>query len=654
MMVYGLPPAATVIIPLLRQMDSWLGRSLWSALDQTVPVEVIVVTSDATPSSNIQILAEAKAARPDLLVRERPAGARFAGALNHGIRSASADRVGFLLSDDWLHPQAVERCLAEEADIVSTGREFYAEDGKTVLTALRRRKTNEEYATIGPLHERAEYLGYFFLFRRKSLEAVGGVDETLGDSPGVDDFDMIWRLLENGATATVVPEFLYNIRDHAGERLTLRNRDDMLATFHRILDRHHVDAALRERLVSRSSHWFGRPILEAHEDLERTNRLSIKTPRARKRLLILTPYLPYPALTGGRIRSWQMARSLTKKNDVTLVTFVTPSERHLLGEEARRQLHRWAVVDYSGEPLPNTRDLPPCVGRYFRAPLQRALFDLRVARYDAAIVDSIYMSCYAPELETNLVLTEHNIESTLLAQSSHGEAEMLRAYEDRAWPTFPLRAATSEVDAVLMRRRCAGGRTIVVENGTDPSIALSEPRSDRNAVLFMGTLNYFPNVDGVLRLFHDIWPHLRRRRPAVRLLIAGRSPAPEVRALDGRNDVQVIADPMDMREIAKQASLSVVPLRIGSGTRIKILDSFALGLPVVSTAIGAEGLDVADGEHLLVRDSPEEFAEACDDVLRNGEMWRQLHLAGRELAVDRYNWSRIYERFETALRDHLS
>ena len=250
----------SLILPLLRQNDAWLRQAVLSALHQTVACDVLVVLSPATPASNRQVLAELQASYPSLRILERPAGMRFAAALNLGIRSSSGPRVGFLLSDDWLDPRAVELCLCHDTDIVSTGLQAWKADGKTRLRHITGDWTRAEYDRRPTFAEKAHYLSYFFLYRRTALEAIGGLDESLGDSPGIDDWDLPWSLLENGATVSIVEQRLYNCRDHEGERLTTRHQDDMMATFLRVLDKHRVTGPLREKLLRENAPSFGRSL----------------------------------------------------------------------------------------------------------------------------------------------------------------------------------------------------------------------------------------------------------------------------------------------------------------------------------------------------------------------------------------------------------
>lgn len=259
-------PRASIVVPLLQQIPAWLEKAVESALTQTVPCDVVTVTSPHTPEDNREVLRRLAAVYPQLRIVEREPGMRFAAALNLGFRSAICERAGLLLTDDWLDPRTVECCLRFDADIVSTGRTFFDKDG-AVLNELKRNHSLREFARLRTQPERANYLGHFFLFRRAALFAAGGVDETVGDSPGVDDFHLIWTMLDHGATVALVEQPLYNYRDHAGERLTTRKKEEMVATFARILGKHGITGAEHDKMMREHSRWFGVPILARHREM---------------------------------------------------------------------------------------------------------------------------------------------------------------------------------------------------------------------------------------------------------------------------------------------------------------------------------------------------------------------------------------------------
>lgn len=248
-------PAASVLIPLLRQNNAYLEQAIRSACDQTVSCQVVVARSSRTPSDNLAVLEGLQAAYPQLVVIEEDRPCGLAGALNSALRSAVAERVGFLMSDDWLEPEAVGACLAEDCDIVSTGLRVYLEDG-TELSEAAVDLSPEGFAARPSLHLKAKYLSHFFLLRRTKVIEAGGLDESLGINAGcgVDDFDLIWSMLERAASVGIIGRRLYNYRDHAGDRLTLADRNASLEALRRILDKHGLSG--RERLQALISHGF--------------------------------------------------------------------------------------------------------------------------------------------------------------------------------------------------------------------------------------------------------------------------------------------------------------------------------------------------------------------------------------------------------------
>jgi glycosyltransferase involved in cell wall biosynthesis len=205
-----------------------------------------------------------------------------------------------------------------------------------------------------------------------------------------------------------------------------------------------------------------------------------------------------------------------------------------------------------------------------------------------------------------------------------------------------------------MDRRSNAGRTVVAPNGADPASFLRGARFSAETVFFAGHLAYLPNVDAVEFLLAEIWPKVRGRRPSARLILAGRDPSPLVRSAVERAGaasagIELCASPVSMDRIAARASVSIAPLRLGSGTRCKILDSLAWGLPVVSTTLGAEGIDVADEEHLLVRDDPRAFAEGIVRLLSDEPLWERLRRNGAGLIRERYSWDKVFQPLEEGL-----
>lgn len=253
---------ASIVIPLKRQRDEWLDQCVASAIAQSAPCEVIVVCCEATPASNLQILKRKQSKFDNLRVVLEASPGSFPGAINLGIRCASTSRIGLLLSDDWLEPDAVAHCLPLKADIVSTGNTVYFADGVTLVPGASHSPTMAKYGTLRPLDARANYLQHFFLFEKEALIQAGGLDETIGNFPGIDDFDLIWTLLERGASVSIIERSLYNYRDHAGDRLTLADAGQAVCNLEKILRKHRVPEPRLAQLMKGASRWFGRPLHE--------------------------------------------------------------------------------------------------------------------------------------------------------------------------------------------------------------------------------------------------------------------------------------------------------------------------------------------------------------------------------------------------------
>jgi len=210
----------------------------------------------------------------------------------------------------------------------------------------------------------------------------------------------------------------------------------------------------------------------------------------------------------------------------------------------------------------------------------------------------------------------------------------LFAYERRAIRRFDRVFVCSEYDRLRFRRP----NVVVVPNGADVPTKLPSSAVEAGTLLFCGLLSYAPNEEAVRFFVGSILPAIRQELADTRFVVVGSSPPATVRALDDGVSVRIEADVPSVAEHYRKATVAVVPIRMGGGTRIKILEAWALGVPVVSTSIGCEGLDGVDGEHLLVADTPQQFAHACVELLRSPARRETLVRAGRDLVIKKYRW----------------
>lgn len=407
-------------------------------------------------------------------------------------------------------------------------------------------------------------------------------------------------------------------------------------------------------------------------------------PADRLRILHVSPLPPSPPRFGAQARIHGLMRALGRRAEVTAVAL---ADERFDAEESRR-----AMQEYCAEVvlLPNPRAarrakrllqlrslLSPRSFEHhlYTAPgLQRTLDGLLGARpFDVVALEFPYLAHLnlrqSPEGKPPRVFIDaHEIAYDLVRQySRNGSGAARRVYAGLDWPKLRReeRAAFAGADGIYVcseadRRRVLeespASRTEVIPNAADVDYFQprpTDPPADGETVLFFGLLSTFPNVDGIVWFVREIWPRIAARRPAARLRVLGKEPAAEVRALAGPG-VEIVGFAEDLRPHLAAASAVVVPLRFGAGTRLKIVESMAMGRPVVSTNIGAEGIDAAVGREILLADEPGPFAAAVLRLLDEPALAAQMGAAGRRLAVERYAWEPAAARLDGFMREVLA
>src|SRR5262249_50421747 len=218
-------------------------------------------------------------------------------------------------------------------------------------------------------------------------------------------------------------------------------------------------------------------------------------------------------------------------------------------------------------------------------------------------------------------------------------------WEIRYASRFDQTITVSSLDRDLLREGNPKLPVAVIPNGCDTGALRPLPdTAGGNGLLYVGTLGYPPNADAVLHFTQAILPLIRRRVPDAKLVVVGHRPPAAVRRLADRGEIVLAGSVGDLLPYYKEAKVSIVPLRAGGGTRLKILEAMALGRPVVSTRIGCEGLEVSDGQHLLVADAPTDFADRVVQLLTDAQLCRRLCQNARALVESVYDWSVICHR----------
>jgi glycosyltransferase involved in cell wall biosynthesis len=286
--------------------------------------------------------------------------------------------------------------------------------------------------------------------------------------------------------------------------------------------------------------------------------------------------------------------------------------------------------------------------------MQRALDDVTGRDgFDVIQVESSQMAGLTFPRGPLLVLDEHNVEHDLIRRVAAAERSLprklyqgieyrkVRREEMGAWRRASGCVLTSVQDQEAVRAAAPATPTRVVPNGVDlDHFAPTGHPVDANSIVFVGSINYRPNTDAVLHFAERILPQIRREAPRATFSVVGQGAPEAVRRLDGP-EVHILGAVKDVRPHLEQAAVVAVPLRMGGGTRLKVLEGLAMAKALVSTAIGCEGIDVEDGRHLLIADTPDAFARAVVRLMHDPELRESLGTAGRELVERRYGWASV-------------
>jgi sugar transferase (PEP-CTERM/EpsH1 system associated) len=385
------------------------------------------------------------------------------------------------------------------------------------------------------------------------------------------------------------------------------------------------------------------------------------------RLLMLAHRIPYPPHTGDKVRAYRVARHLAARHDLTL-GFVIDDAADQGGLDALREsvpdlewggLWKPAALARGAAALAAGRSLSIA---YFRSRrlARRVRHRLGGGGYDAIYVSSSPMADYVRGAGLPVVMDFVDVDSDKWTQYAGAqraprswayrlEGRRLRAFEAEAvrWGHRCILATAAE--ETLLRSFAPWARTAVIPNGVD--LDGYAPPADAPTVIFTGAMDYLPNVDAVEHFCGDIFPAVRRAVPDARFLIVGLNPAPGVRRLAERPGVTVTGAVPDVRPYYRQSAVCVAPLRIARGIQNKVLQSMALGVPVVATSAAARGLETRPQEHLLVEDDPARFAAAVVGLLSDGDARRRLAGRARAFVEHQHAWPALLERVEALVID---
>jgi polysaccharide biosynthesis protein PslH len=390
-------------------------------------------------------------------------------------------------------------------------------------------------------------------------------------------------------------------------------------------------------------------------------------------IVYITPKPPYPLTGGMEIRQFHLLRAYAERGAVHLVTFYEDERQREAAERLTAYCERvhavstrtmrgeqFAHESSSRKVMRRLRGYRPTVVSWSYSAEMTSVIEELATNADVVHVGRLHMASQTEGLlasagrRPEMVLDLDDVEvSYRRRQLRYGPREHLRrrlygyydllrlwAYQTSTMRRFDRVFVCSERD----RRRLARANVVVVPNGTSVPASPPAHHTDGRTILFCGQLSYGPNVDGLRFFVRSVFPHIRRAVPDARLVIVGRAPAPDVRALHDGKSVVVVGEVPGVTEYYAGATMAVVPLRFGGGTRIKILEAWAHGVPVVSTTIGCEGLEGVSGRHLIVADRAVDFARRCITVLRSPDLRERLAREAWRLVSEAYRWDDIGRR----------
>jgi len=391
-----------------------------------------------------------------------------------------------------------------------------------------------------------------------------------------------------------------------------------------------------------------------------------------KLLWVKTDFL-HPTTRGGQIRTLELLRRLHLRHEIHYIAFHDPDEPEGLKRASEYSSKAYPIdfqlVDKSspafiGELIAGLFSSMPVTVRRCRSADMRLQIErlIRQERFDRVICDFLSPAPNIPDLGS-CVLFQHNVEAVIWKRRAEHAPDPLRRlylklqakhmirYEGRVCRSVEKVIAVSETDAAIMREWYGVKRAETVPTGVDAEYFKSRsPVASATDLVFVGSLDWAPNIDGIDWFQREVLPLILQRKPDCSIAIVGRKPPHAIQELGARYPgIQVTGTVPDVRPWLWQSKLSIVPLRVGGGTRLKIFESMAAGVPVISTAIGAEGLGARDGDTIRIADAPQDFAAACIAMLEDAAERERLRDRALQMVTERYSWEVVASAFEKLL-----
>lgn len=388
------------------------------------------------------------------------------------------------------------------------------------------------------------------------------------------------------------------------------------------------------------------------------------------KILFLSALLPYPLVSGGQIRMFHLLKRLAKSHEITLLSFIRDMAEVSTAEKLD---FCWKVlVAWRGRAWQPRYIISAVLSRYswllstYNNTFMRSLIESEVSqtKYDLVHIEPFYIYPSLPALKLPLVVGEHNIEYrvyeeyarrsplVLLRPLMYADVVKLRRWEERVWRSADQITTVSEDDRQIIAAKTKATVT-VVPNGVDLQTFPFQPRESKiqaPTLLFVGNFAWVPNQEGVKKLLTTIWPKVQEALPQARLRIVGRGVSPGLVRLAENQGAEVVGEVPEILPEYRKADILVSPVEIAGGTKFKILEAMAVGLPVVASSQAVAGLLVKDGTHVLIAHEPASWVAQIRKIWENKKHWDKLTKAARRLVVESYSWDTIADRLDGVWR----
>jgi len=374
---------------------------------------------------------------------------------------------------------------------------------------------------------------------------------------------------------------------------------------------------------------------------------------------MLTPYLPFPLMSGGQTRSYNLIKNLSKKHKITLFSLVKDDKERKYIPELEKFCKKVRVFNRPPKPWTLSNILrtgfstyPFLVIRNLATKENKAIKDeLLSGNYDLIHAETFYVMPHIPKTKVPILLVEQTIEylvykhyveeqaPKILAPLLEIDVMKLKFWETYFWKHAKKVVAMSDSDRSQMEKLCPGLSIDIVPNGIDANYFLAKKKEDVDPprVLYVGNFTWLQNIEAVEDLVNKVWPKIKKDVVNAKLWIVGMHMTDYIKSLTS-GDIEVTEGMPDIRDAYRKSTVLVTPIQGPGGTRLKILEAMASALPVVTTSVGAEGLGVKNGREALITDNLENLVKSAVEVLRNPKLAKELGDSGRKFVERNYTW----------------